>query len=458
MAMSAPAKFQLIETGGDAPLAKALALYEVDLALIEFITREPVEGVAAVTGTESVQAVEGVAEVRGLGMRKLEDLANVAEPDVPGDVSQALKAIRDSLPKTTGNILQFSRLRTCYLDVRKQLASVEEAVTKVVEPEQEDSEKPLDKPTQVAMKARWKATYSSNLWFEGQATPSDGLVGRVYREFINHTMTLITITRVRTVLMDKKPQARRQVPLGNTADGMEISVNMAAEQGNVTMGSVFEYYIGLTVLMNAWAFAGSYLVDSRDSTQTTYDGNGQVPARVVYFDMGRGMQYASFALRRTLEYAAPGSELAWLESKDLITRGLVVTLTREGHPAGEALAAALKETALEWKSGAVSGEPDAAAHLQTNTRPAAAGRKSKARSRSPAASSATTWRANELVNRAGSRKLCAKFQRNQCSEPCPQKNLHECWLKLKGSSKHCGSSGRRHSAVDCTNRNTVAGH
>ena len=384
MAMAAPAKFQLIETGGDAPLAKALKLYEVDAALIDFITREPVDEVVGVTGSSTVEAVEAVAEVKGLGMRKLEDLANVAEPDVPGDVSQALKAIRDSLAKTSGNILQFSRLRSCYLDVRKQLASVEEAVTKVVDTEQEDSEKPLDKPTQVAMKARWKQTYSPNLCFEGQATPSDGLVGRVYREFINGTMTLITITRVRTVLMDKKPQARRQVPLGNTADGMEVSVSVAAEHGNVTMGSVFEYYIGLTVL-NAWAFAGSYMVDSRDTHNMSYDGSSQIPVRVVYFDMGRGMQYASFALRRTLEYAAPGTELAWLESKDLITRSLVVTLTREGHPAGEALATALKETALEWKIGAISGEPDAAAHLQTNSKP---------RTEDQGTQSITGWRFN----------------------------------------------------------------
>ena len=96
MAMAAPAKFQLIETGGDAPLAKALKLYEVDAALIDFITREPVDEVVGVTGSSTVEAVEAVAEVKGLGMRKLEDLANVAEPDVPGDVSQALKAIRDS--------------------------------------------------------------------------------------------------------------------------------------------------------------------------------------------------------------------------------------------------------------------------------------------------------------------------------------------------------------------------
>ena len=120
------------------------------------------------------------------------------------------------------------------------------------------------------------------------------------------------------------------------------------------------------------------------------------------------------------------------------------------------MATALKETALEWKSGAISGEPDAAAHLQTNAKPQAASRKAKARSRSPAAGAQSTWRANEDVNRKGSKKLCAKFQRNQCSEPCPQKNIHECWLKLKGSGKHCGESGRRHSAIDCTNRNTVA--
>ena len=293
-------------------------------------------------------------------------------------------------------------------------------------------------------------------------TPSDSLVGRVYREFINSVGTLISIQRVRTILMDKAPKHKHQVPVGMSPDGVAISVSVAQEVANVTLSTVVEYYIGLQVLMHAWTFCGTHLVESKLKPGT----------HVTYFEYGRGFSYYSFCLRRTMEYAPPGNELEWLRSKDELTRGSVVVLTREGWPAGEALVEALKEHTMEWKSTSQSAPADHAVHLQPNAAPLDGGRKRK---RSPSSdphrssgknsggrnSKQTTsqrdvsWGAAHIVSTGrGNKRLCSAFQRNNCSEPCPRQQLHECWLKVKGQG-HCGKTGRKHSAIDCTNRSTT---
>ena len=116
----------------------------------------------------------------------------------------------------------------------------------------------------------------------------------------------------------------------------------------------------------------------------------------------------------------------------------------------------------EWKSPDITGLPDAHVHLQTplpdthRRRSASRKRTSKKRSRSHSRGAARTWKGGEIVNALkGNRKLCAAFQRNACSEPCPKRAIHECWLRLK-DGRHCGATSKKHAAVDCRNPNALA--
>ena len=156
-----------------------------------------------------------------------------------------------------------------------------------------------------------------------------------------------------------------------------------------------------------------------------------------------------------MERAPAGRELQWLDSKDLLTRSIVVTLTREGMSAGEALKEALKETTLDWKTSDVTAEPDAAAHFQSKGKTAGKrSRSRRSRSKGTRKKGRTSWPSTQISQQAkGGKRCCARYQRGERKEPCPDRNsLHACWLRLKGG----GTCGGNHGATDCTNKNTLA--
>ena len=372
----------------------------------------------------------------------------IAPVEKPGAVHDALASIRDRCEATVDDIVQLSRQSSCFEGIRSQLKANEDAVLKVEPPPaDEDTEKPLTKAELKQLRTAWTSRYSSSLWLEPQQTPCDQLVCRLYREFHGECMTLMLVNTVRTVLMDKKAPSKRHVPVGLAQDGMQVSVTLQADERNVTMGTVIEYYLGLTVLMNAWSFCGSHLVVVKCPNEAD--------KKVPFFEYGRGAAYVAFALRMTMERAPPGRELQWLESKDLLTRSIVVTLTREGQSAGEALKEALRETTLDWKTSDVTAEPDATAHFQAKGKSGnKRSRSRRSRSKGTRKKGRTSWPATQITQQAkGGKRYCAKFQRGECKEPCPDRNsLHSCWLRLKAG----GTCNGNHAAADCTNKGTMA--
>ena len=126
----------------------------------------------------------------------------------------------------------------------------------------------------------------------------------------------------------------------------------------MAVDSLAEYYICLRTLANAWALAGNYKVESLEKPGT----------QVLMMPLEAAMNYADRALRMAI-IEGEGSR-SWLERKDLLTRGHMCTYLRRGWPAGEALAKALGETHLDWKSPQGSARSDWI--LQRDPRPRSA--------------------------------------------------------------------------------------
>ena len=85
------------------------------------------------------------------------------------------------------------------------------------------------------------------------------------------------------------------------------------------MKNTVDYYWGLRTLMNAWAKAGNFYVDSADKPGTRVK---MMPADVA-------LDYADRGLRVVLASGLPYHEqLAWWEKKDRSTRGVMAGYVR----------------------------------------------------------------------------------------------------------------------------------
>ena len=108
--------WQQIDRESAAPLNDALVLFGVDAGLAKYIT-----GTTESVDVKTDDVVETVVTQR-LALLKLEDLSNLADPDV---IQPLLERIRDGHPGTKDNLLALGRLRSCYNGIRKFLKGVE---------------------------------------------------------------------------------------------------------------------------------------------------------------------------------------------------------------------------------------------------------------------------------------------------------------------------------------------
>ena len=110
---------------------------------------------------------------------------------------------------------------------------------------------------------------------------------------------MLPISMVRTILMDKTPKKKRRVNLGSSSDGASITLNVDEDGGVVAMSSIYEYYMGLTILMNTRSLVGTNRVPS------ALQSSSNPPPKVLMFEHGRGVAYAGFALRRSSHRFTP---------------------------------------------------------------------------------------------------------------------------------------------------------
>ena len=206
---------------------------------------------------------------------------------------------------------------------------------------------------------------------------------------------------------------RASLPQQKTEVSLHLSLKLQVDSEPSPIKDLVDYYFRLRILANAYILAGSHKVDSVLAPGT----------QVVFSPLEVNLNYADQALRKAFAVPSPpAAQLQWLESRDLHTRSKTVEMLRLAMPQEEALTKALAESELLWNSPSqLSHLPSADAAAANLATPSKVARKEK------------------TVNEYKGRPICKKRNDNRgCSEPCPDKKLHVCDVRLL-SGQACGS-------------------
>ena len=128
--------YTAIETVGDNLAEKALKLYGIEADLITYLTQKSEDATTQESG------VDVVVHIDRCGFDTLESFGHFEDPEA---VQPILRGFADAAPKTKGSFAQLGKLRSCWNDIRKQLAAADVAPTKVEIPEVEDVDRPLER-------------------------------------------------------------------------------------------------------------------------------------------------------------------------------------------------------------------------------------------------------------------------------------------------------------------------
>jgi hypothetical protein len=214
-----------------------------------------------------------------LKMTSIEDLVRfVSEAAYE---TELLTHILGKVASFKSDLLQLSRLRTAWRVARATLNKTEQR--RIAGQGAEDMDEPLDASTQDTLLKQWAATYSQNLaaWLH----PADSLLGRIYREFQRNTPTVISIKKVKSLLIASRPSSEREVNLGGNVK-LRLSDGVA---DGLSIASCVGYYGGLRILGYAHSIVGQY---KTSSIQTQGE-------QVVYAPLSVNMDYADLCLKRS---------------------------------------------------------------------------------------------------------------------------------------------------------------
>eukprot|EP00435_Cladocopium_sp_Y103_P064411 s568_g26.t1 len=237
----------------------------------------------------------------------------------------SLKELLGAVAELKDKRLVLARFKAAY---ESGMAAVKQSQAQPKADDASDTVLPDSTMTQVS--ADWKRKYG--IMVEPHLDPSDSLRSRVYKEFHKGTMTVIEARRVRSMVHVSIPKTTENVKLSDT---IQLQFN---EETAVSIGNIVEYYWALRVLANAWSWGG--LFEAVD-----HDG-----ARKTFMPLTDAVNYADFSLRCTVEHGQ--GSLVWYQKNDLLTRSKMAALIRRGYVGASALAEALKQCHLEWRSSA----------------------------------------------------------------------------------------------------------
>ncbi|CAK9103822.1 TauD domain-containing protein, partial [Durusdinium trenchii] len=225
------------------------------------------------------------------------------------------------------DLVQLSRLRNAW---REAQLLVDKSRKRRLEGIADDCDDPLDSGTQENLLQSFQAMYGVKL--NMHLTPSDALLGRVYREFTRNAPTVIPAKKIMSLYKASAGASRESVSLGSN-----IMVQVSSEPPAIK--TVIAYYWSLRVLANAYALAGTHKVQSVASASK----------QVTFAPLDVNVQYADYCLRQVTEVVTNASQqLAWLQSKDENTRACMVEFMRQGQSQGEALQNALTRAEVAW--------------------------------------------------------------------------------------------------------------
>lgn len=301
-----------------------------------------------------------------------------------------------SVPTLKDNRIILARFRSAYEIGRESLRQAAAPSEKVADPNE-----PLPDATMKALNADWLKRYALQL--DPQVDPSEGLRSRVHREFKKQQMTVLEVKKVRSVINLASPHRQESVSL---SDNVHLEFH---KEPIVQVRSAVEYYFQLRTLVHAWAWAGNY--------KMTYEG-----AQHWMIELSPALAYADGALRDCMEFG--GGSLTWLHRNDVLTRGKMSTYVRRGFPAGLALAQALRDSHLEWRSPVPSSGPKESlgAPAKRTQAPSTEEPQRKRQVKSDG------FRTISMIK--GGRKICKAFNdgRDCSNAKCP--DIHGCDVRL----------------------------
>ena len=89
-------------------------------------------------------------------------------------------------------------------------------------------------------------------------TPSDALIGRVYRETRRMVPSVIPVRKIKSLVAAQAPKVERSVAIGG-----EMRLEFQ-QDFDAPVASLIDYYWGLRILSVAYAICGTHQVDSKD--------------------------------------------------------------------------------------------------------------------------------------------------------------------------------------------------
>ena len=372
------------------------------------------------------------------GVTNLEEFASLWTKD---GFEKEAQEFRDKVDAIKGKMVEASRLRIAIQVARGVLDRPKGKET--AQPAEADVEAPLDPMARESMAQAWTARYHLHLtmWLD----PADGLVNRLYREFRTNTVSILEVTKFKSVYTDHNPTPEKKVTL---AEGLVVTV-AGKEQGE-EVTDVVQYYFALRVLANASAKAGNYEVESKIEKGTM----------VTFAPLDTNLNYADHALRMALKQPMSAwGRLKWLTERDLSTRSLMINYMRSGWSQGEALTMALKEEEGMWRSLVPLETASAVQKRQQNhdrsrspRQTGKGGGKSGQQTKTKKQTIGKTQRASSgkgarYANMApGNRTICRAFNDGQCKgEKCPYGNAHVCSVIHNGKPCFAKHPAVRHS-------------
>eukprot|EP00435_Cladocopium_sp_Y103_P019584 s1435_g4.t1 len=308
----------------------------------------------------------------------------------------SLRDLLEAIAELRGNRLILARFKAAY---ESGLAAVKASQAA---PKTEDlSDQVLPEATLQSVTVAFRKKYG--LVLDSYVDPSDSLRSRCYREFRRGQMSLLEARRIKSMMNITVPKTQDNIKLS-------ASVQMQLQEDEtITITSAIEYYLQLRTLANAWAWAGQFETQDYDGTRKTF------------LTLEDALNYADFALRSAAEYGH--SSLQWLMRNDLLTRSKMASLIRRGYTGGSALAEALRQTHIEWRSPAIQYFGSAAKTGRSAPPPEPPEAPMPKR---PCQIKSDTVQTVSMVK--GGRKLCKLWNDNRGCRGCG--DLHQCDVRL----------------------------
>ena len=191
-----------------------------------------------------------------------------------------------------------------------------------------DLEAPLGSNIEEDMKARWKLLYNIDPdHITKKLKPSQRSIAFVYRQFQWKQPQLLHIEKLSSVATVKAAEPELKSKLGH------VTV-LTHEKKFGEPKSPAEYYMGLRLLANTCAWAGSHTVRGADGKD------------IVYAPLSVNLYYADEVFNHSLKVEV--RPLEWMKSRDLKCRAAAVEKMIEGSSQGEALLQSYKDMKIEW--------------------------------------------------------------------------------------------------------------